>query len=116
MRLRVSGTDTGDEYELDAVMGGRAETSGLPHAALLNAFVEAICAHDATASAKARNALVTAAGLRAMIDAAAVIAAFNAYPRMADATGIPLEEGKAQVTAELRAELGLEVLNQPADA
>jgi hypothetical protein len=50
-------------------------------------------------------------GMAAMADAAAVIAAFNAYPRMADATGIPLEDAKAAATTEMRQELGLEALN-----
>lgn len=115
MRLRVSGTDTGDDYELQAVMDGAAETTGLPHGGLLNAFAEAICADDAEAAAAARQALVAALGPEAMIDAAAAIAAFNAYPRMADATGIPLEEGKAAATAQMRSELGLEVFNAASD-
>ena len=46
-----------------------------------------------------------------MVDAAAVIASFNAYPRAADATGIPLEETKAALTADLRAALGLDALD-----
>ena len=46
------------------------------------------------------------------VDAAATIAAFNAYTRMADATGIPLETPKAEATVELRQELGLEALNK----
>ena len=46
-----------------------------------------------------------------MVDAAAVIAAFQAYPRIADATGIPLEDAKETVTGPLRDELGLEAMN-----
>ena len=49
--------------------------------------------------------------LAVMVDAAAVIAAFNGYPRVADATGIPLEDYKADVTEALRSELGLDSLN-----
>lgn len=113
MRLRVSGTDTGDDYGLDGVMDGATGVGGLPRAAELNAFAEAICANDAVAIDRARGALVAVAGVPAMLDAAAAIAAFNAYPRMADATGIPLEDGKAVATAGLREELGLEVFNQP---
>ena len=113
MRLRVSGTDTGADYGLEVVMNGVADGSGLPHAAELNAFVEAICSHDAEAAALARRAVVAAMGERAMVDSAAVIASFNAYPRMADATGIPLEAGKATATAGLRDELGLDRLNRP---
>ena len=46
-----------------------------------------------------------------MVDAAAVIAAFNCYPRVADATGIPLEEAKAAATEAMRSELGLDELD-----
>jgi hypothetical protein len=67
--------------------------------------------HQATEAAHA--ALVSSMGERAMTDAAATIAAFNAYPRIADATGIPLEDAKAAGTADLRMELGLNELNRP---
>ncbi len=40
-----------------------------------------------------------------------MIAGFNAFPRVADATGIPLEDQKADMTAGLRDELGLNVLD-----
>jgi hypothetical protein len=53
-------------------------------------------------------------GEAAMMDAAAVIAAFNAYPRIADATGIPLEDAKVAASATLRAQLGLEAFNTQA--
>jgi hypothetical protein len=61
-----------------------------------------------------RAALVDTLGEAAMMDAAAVIAAFNAYPRIADATGIPLEDAKVAASATLRAQLGLEAFNTQA--
>ncbi|MFT7650675.1 MAG: hypothetical protein ACI8Y4_005449 [Candidatus Poriferisodalaceae bacterium] len=67
--------------------------------------------HQATEATHA--ALVSSMGERAMTDAAATIAAFNAYPRIADATGIPLEDAKAAGTADLPMELGLNELNRP---
>jgi hypothetical protein len=112
MRLRVSGDQTGNEYHLALVMGEETAASGLPHGDLMNDFVEAICARDGPRTAKSRQAIVDALGEGAMLDAAAVVAAFNAYPRMADATGIPLEDAKEAATAELREELGLEAFNQ----
>jgi hypothetical protein len=44
----------------------------------------------------------------AMIDAAAVIAGFNGITRIADATGIPLEDAKAADTASWRITLGID--------
>jgi hypothetical protein len=43
-----------------------------------------------------------------MADAAAVIAGFNGITRIADATGIPLEEIKAAQTRDFRAELAID--------
>ena len=85
----------------------------MPHGGELNAFVEAIIARDPTAVAATRAAVVEAMGAAAMVDAAATarrIAAFNAYPRAADATGIPLEDAKRELTTDLRQELGLNAL------
>ena len=96
------------------VMGDNVTASGLPHGELMNEFVEAICARDTARTAKARQAIVDILGESAMVDAAAVIAAFNAYPRMADATGIPLEDGKAIATLKMRQELDLETINNAA--
>ena len=114
MRLRVSGEHTGHDYDLQAVMDAAGAEVGVPHSHLLNAFVEALCARDEAATARVRAALVQTLGEAAMVDAAAVIAAFNAYPRIADATGIPLEAAKAEATATLRAQLGLEAFNPQA--
>lgn len=46
-------------------------------------------------------------GDAALVDAAAVAATFNAIDRVADATGIPIEEAKAESTADFRAQLGI---------
>ena len=104
----MSGTETGDEYDLTAITAGG--DAAMPHGDVLNAFVEAILARDGAAIAIARAAVADAMGTAAMIDAAATVAAFNAYPRAADATGIPLEDAKREATADLRHELGLDAL------
>jgi hypothetical protein len=108
MRLRVSGHSTGDEYDLSAVMSNQAGDGGVPQGAELSAFAEGVCSRDADKTATARATLNDLLGEAAMVDAAAVIAAFNAYPRAADATGIPLEDAKEEVTAAMRQELELE--------
>ncbi|MBT3334177.1 MAG: hypothetical protein HOK21_19315 [Rhodospirillaceae bacterium] len=110
----MSGQQTGNDYDLDLVMGGDVADSGLPHGGLMNDFVEAVCARDTDRTAQARTVIVETLGEAAMVDAAAMIAAFNAYPRMADATGIPLEDGKAIATLKMRQELDLETINNAA--
>lgn len=49
----------------------------------------------------------------ALVDAAGIAATFNAIDRVADATGIPIEDAKAESTADFRAALGI---NQFAEA
>ena len=108
----MSGNHTGTEYDLSLIMDGGVQESGLPYGKILNEFVEAIMDRDKARIAAARTTVLETLGEAAMVDAAATIAAFNAYTRMADATGIPLETPKAEATVELRQELGLESLNK----
>ena len=107
----MSGKHTGDHYALEDAIGTGSGDSGLPRGELLSDFVEAVCADDAARTAIVRRKIINTMGEAAMVDAAAVIAAFNCYPRVADATGIPLEEAKAAATAAMRAELGLDELD-----
>ena len=108
----MSGNHTGTEYDLSLIMDSSVQVSGLPYGKILNEFIEAIMDRDKARIAAARTTILETLGEAAMVDAAATIAAFNAYTRMADATGIPLETPKAEATVELRQELGLESLNK----
>ena len=108
----MSGNHTGTEYDLSLIMDGSVQELGLPYGKILNEFIEAIMDRDKARIAAARTTILETLGEAAMVDAAATIAAFNAYTRMADATGIPLETPKAEATVELRQELGLESLNK----
>ncbi len=87
-----------------------AGESGIGDDDTLNALAEAVCANDSAAAAHARRQLLQRLGPEALLDAAATLGAFNAYPRIADATGIPLESTKASATSDLRANLGLDTL------
>lgn len=107
MRLRVSGEHTGKDYDLGAVTGTDSVDAAIPHGDLLVAFAEAIYARDDEQTADKRRRILDALGEAALVDAAAVIASFNAFPRVADATGIPLETEKAEITSGMRDELGL---------
>lgn len=89
------------------VMDGTSEMR-VPHAAELLRFVEAALSFDAVQISTARAALLSAMGEAAMMDAAAVIAGFNGITRIADATGIPLEDPKAELSAGWRATLGID--------
>lgn len=111
MRLSSSGKDTDEEYDLRAVMGDTDVDSGILASMELSLFAEAICEMDAAKIGPARAVVIKTLGQAAMLDAAAAVGAFNIFPRVADATGIPLEEMKVEPTAALREELGLEAFN-----
>ena len=79
---------------------------GVDQAAELLAFADAAVRGPGLDAARA--ALVAALGEAAMVDAAAVIAVFDGITRIADATGIPLEEYKAKDSADWRGPLGID--------
>ena len=81
---------------------------GVPYWAELVALVDATIARDSTAASAARIALIAAIGRPAMLDTAAVIGGFDGITKIADATGIPLEPGKAAESADWRTSLGID--------
>lgn len=105
MLLRGSGLHAGATFS-DAAVVDRGAESGVPWGGLLLAFAEAAVA-NAPDLGEQRQAVMNALGENAMIDAAAVIGIFQAVVKIADATGIPLEEPKAEISSSFREELGL---------
>lgn len=57
--------------------------------------------------ARAGAAIKDAMGDAALVDSSGVAGLFNAIDRVADSTGAPLEDWKAEQTEELRAEVGI---------
>ncbi len=82
-----------------------ATATGVAGGEALLALVDAALGRDADALVQARAAVRASLGLAAMIDATAVIGAFDGITRIADATGIPLETAKAEQTADFFAAL-----------
>lgn len=62
---------------------------------------------DADRFSEARSALQAALGDAALVDAAGVLAVFNAVVKIADSTGIPLEDIKAEMSEDFRDDLGI---------
>jgi hypothetical protein len=89
-----------------------AADGGVPHGAILAAFVEAVLGDDDEALSDARAAVRRAVGDAGFVDACATVASFNAVVKLADGTGIPLEDWKAERTATLRAELSIDAMRQ----
>ncbi len=107
MRLSLSGEQTGDEYDLASIMEANDNGGNVAGGQVLNDFAEAVMARSDGKTTEQRHKLVAELGVAAMVDAAGVIAAFNLVARVADATGLPLEDYKVEASAGLRARLGL---------
>ncbi len=104
--LRESSKTKGENYDLTLLTGTRGD-GNIPHGALLVHFAEAVLGSDDERLAAIRSEIRAKMGDAALVDAAAIAATFNAIDRVADATGIPIEDNKAEVTADFRAALGI---------
>lgn len=110
--------------DVAAVIDANA-SSGVPHASELIAFADAVVngvngvngdrgdrgdkgvQGDAESLPKTREALRRALGNAALIDAAAVVGNFERMVRVADGSGIPLDEELEIYTQDIREELDL---------
>ncbi|MDE0335641.1 MAG: hypothetical protein OXI64_11825 [Defluviicoccus sp.] len=106
MLLRESGEHYGENYSLDGVTGDG--DGGVPHGRQLIDFAEAVVGGAEAELERTRKALIAAIGEEGFVDAAGVVASFNAVVRIADATGIPVEPFKLEKTVEERAALGID--------
>ena len=75
------------------------------------AFVEAVVQGDTETIAAARAVVSEQLGEPAMIDSAAVIANFQRMVRIADSTGIPLDEPVLMMTQSIRRDLGIDTFS-----
>jgi hypothetical protein len=106
--LRESVNTSGQNYEFKAVTGMAETESDIPEAALLADFAEAVVNRDATTIDQLRAQIVERLGEAEAVDAAAIAAAFHGFVRVADSTGIPVDETRDAATAEIRAEIGID--------
>jgi alkylhydroperoxidase family enzyme len=103
----VSGQSQGSEVDLSAVNGQAAGDGGVAHGALLVAFVDATMGDDEAALRGAREAVRAVLTPEAFVDACGVIGAFNVVDRIADSTGIPLDDALVTMSEAVRKDLDL---------
>ena len=85
-----------------------AAESGVPHGKLLIEFVEAVAGEDDARLDRARQAILEALGPAALVDAAGAVASFNAVVKVADGSGIQVDDSRQETAARLRDELNLD--------
>jgi hypothetical protein len=83
------------------------DDAGVPHGALLAAFAQDVCLRSAELP-DLRARLVEAVGMEGMVEASATVAIFNGLVRVADGTGIPLDDGTVSASGPWRGKLGLD--------
>lgn len=104
MLLRGSGEHSATAVELTGVIPALGAVAGVAGEGCLNELADAFYAGDLE---RAREGVVTTLGSEALVDAAGIIGMFDAVVRVADATGIPLEDYKVEASEDFRAVLGI---------
>jgi hypothetical protein len=106
--LRESMQIEGKQVDVRGVTQGFDENVDIPHAAALVDFTEAVVLRDAARTVAAREGLRAALGDAGFVDAAAVVAAFHGFVRIADAIGIPYTTAaRGADVPELREQAGI---------
>lgn len=106
--LRESSKVSGEAVELSDVTKGLSDGTGIAHARILVEFAESVVLRDAPRIAASREEVLATLGNDAMVDAAAVIAGFHGFVRIADSTGIPYQTAAAgQDRPDIREEAGI---------
>ena len=95
--------------DLDAITDTEAPPSdaGVPHGALLLGFATA-AQRDSRDLAAACEALRVAVGEDGLLEAAATVSVFNGLVRVADGTGVRLDDGVVAYTQDFRERLGID--------
>ena len=87
--------------------GASGGDGGVEHGARLLAFTDAVMGDDPEALRRERQALRALLSDEAFVDTCATIGAFHVVDRIADATGIPLDDGMRKIGKSVWTELGL---------
>ena len=112
LALRASAQYDGREIDLSVVtavddgIGGGG--GGIANGEELIRFANAVLGHDEVELAAARTAIAGTLGGAALADTVGVVSLFNAIVRVADSTGIPVEEQRAADSADFRAAIGVD--------
>ena len=106
--LRESMQISGKSVDVRGVTRGFDGTVDIPHAVALGELAQAVVLRDAPRAHAARTTLRVALGDAGWVDAAAVVAAFHGFVRIADAIGIPYTSAaRGQDLPELRQQVGI---------
>lgn len=112
MLLRASGERDNTTYDLNAITDAERD-SGVADSAWLQQLTELAISSDWTGLAPVLAAAGKEIGQQQAVDVLVVASAFNGITRVADATGIPLDENTSATTGDMRASVGLNAFDYP---
>ena len=110
MLLRASGQSEQADYDLNSVTDSEID-SGVDFSHWLRSLTEAAIHGRWGDLASIRDQAGMAMGTQSMVDALVVASGFNGITRVADTTGIPLDENTQQMTVDMRESTGIERFN-----
>ena len=108
MFLRASSIHTGEDYDVSALTSDQPGHVGVEGEEILLKFADSAVRRDEPALVEAREAIEVHLGREALVEAAATVAAFQRFNRVADGAGISLDDKFGLVSAGLQAELRIE--------
>lgn len=95
------------DVDLQIINGRHSDSTDIPYASELMSFGEAVASRDATALYEARQMLLELAGPQVLVDAAGVAGNFQRMVRIADATGIPVDDMMGALSSNIQQDLDL---------
>jgi len=107
MLLRESGKKSDQVLDLSVITGAEGNV-GIQHEAELLLVTGAVYEGDRSALAKVRQQVEPILGAQGLADAIGVASAFNGITRIANATGLPLDQSTFDHTIKMRQETGID--------
>lgn len=108
MLLSISGENTSQEFNLESVTRVGEGKVGIPHEVILLKVAEAVYRGEGKELARVREEAQKILGPQALVDTIAVAAGFNGITRIANATGLPLDETTRDNTVKMRQSTGID--------
>ena len=106
MLLRRSGDQNSEEYDLTGING--AARVGVEHEDIMLMIAEAVVSAEPDAILAMRQRARAEIGERQMLDAIGIACGFNGITKIANATGLPLDQRTSEITIELREATGID--------
>lgn len=106
MLLRASSEAIGGKAAIEGAIGAAEGDGGVPSGAAMVRFSEAVTRASSDVEAS-RRALLDELGTAGFVEVAATVGIFNGLVRVADSTGIPLDDVSRKISAGFRDALGL---------